>query len=111
MFAFCVVGCDIIIQTDTSISRNHADIVIDKMTSFSFDTSPSRVRIVDKSKYGTFIRSESGSKVVRLVKDKDAELHEGDLVTFGTSNATFRRVFFLFIWGFKFMCYELLSVL
>lgn len=80
-------GCDIIVQTDTSISRNHADVIIDKMA--SVDQSSSCVRVVDKSKYGTFISKGSGSKV-QLVKNKDAVLNEGDSVTFGTSNATFR---------------------
>lgn len=100
--------CDIIVQTDTSISRNHAEIVIDNMISLDpykagSVGSPSGVRVIDKSKYGTFISKESGSKV-RLVKNKDAELDNGDFVTFGTSNATFQLCYVpvsIFIHGSK----------
>lgn len=87
--------CDVIVQTDTSISRNHAEIVVDKMISLDSsgvgsDKFSSCVRIIDKSKYGTFVSKESGNKVVRLVKNKDTVLNDGNLVTFGTSSATFR---------------------
>lgn len=64
------------------ISLDTAGVGPDKLSSCA--------RIIDKSKYGTFVSKESGSKVARLVKNKDTVLNDGDLITFGTSNATFR---------------------
>ncbi|XP_020242196.1 nijmegen breakage syndrome 1 protein isoform X2 [Asparagus officinalis] len=60
------------------------------MATCGSDKFSSGVRVIDKSKYGTFVSEDSGSKVVRLVRNKDTALKDGDLVTFGTSNATFR---------------------
>lgn len=77
--------CDIIIQTDTSISRNHAEIVVESMST----SGSSPVHLIDKSKYGTFKRKESGSNC-QLVKNKGEVIDNGDFITFGTSNATFR---------------------
>lgn len=94
-FIFCLLDCDVIVQTDTSISRVHAEIVVEKMVSRdpSHTVSanfPSHVYIVDRSKYGTSINKESGNDGSRLNKDQQAVLKDGDYVTFGTSTATFR---------------------
>lgn len=66
------------------------------MTTCGSDKFSSGVRVIDKSKYGTFVSEDSGSKVVRLVRNKDTVLKDGDLVTFGTSNAAFRWIMGLF---------------
>ncbi|KAJ3682302.1 hypothetical protein LUZ60_014875 [Juncus effusus] len=100
--------CDVIVQTDTSISRVHAEILLDKMLTWDPSnvgpTSQSHVRIVDQSKYGTFIKRESESESKRLKKDEGSEIRDGDLVTFGTGNATFRLTFIpliVFLYGKK----------
>nr|XP_010918402.1 nijmegen breakage syndrome 1 protein isoform X2 [Elaeis guineensis] len=90
--------CDIIVQTDTSVSRVHAEIVVDKMTSYDAShigsgTFPSYARIIDRSRYGTSVNKELGADGVCLRKDLEAKLKDGDLVTFGTGNATFRFCF------------------
>lgn len=92
---FSFVDCDIIVQTDTSVSRVHAEIIVDKMTFIDpshsgSGTFPSYVRIVDRSRYGTSVNREFGAEGVRLRKDQEAKLKDGDLVTFGTGNATVR---------------------
>uniref|UniRef100_A0A0E0M911 Nibrin homolog n=1 Tax=Oryza punctata TaxID=4537 RepID=A0A0E0M911_ORYPU len=89
--------CDVIVQTDTSISRIHAEIVVEKMVAWDPQSgapaSPSYVRVVDRSKYGTFFNKVQGTQGSRLHKDEDAMLSDGDTVTFGTGNATFRLSF------------------
>lgn len=85
--------CDIIVQTDTSVSRIHAEIIVDEMT--SCDTSHSEsgafpARIIDRSRYGTSINKAHGVERVRLLKDQEVKLKDEDMVTFGTGNATFR---------------------
>lgn len=86
--------CDVVVQTDTSISREHAEIVVDKMTSLdpskSKSMTPSCVRIIDRSKFGTTINKDMASKATQLKKNQEIMLTDGDSVTFGTSNATFR---------------------
>ena len=52
--------------------------------------SPSYVRVVDRSKYGTFVNKVHGTQGSRLHKDEDVMLTDGDTLTFGTGNATFR---------------------
>ncbi|KAJ1694100.1 hypothetical protein LUZ63_010798 [Rhynchospora breviuscula] len=90
-------GCDVIVQTDTSISRVHAEIIVDKMVSWEpanvGPASQSHVHILDRSKYGTFLRKGADAEATRLKKDEDVVLRDGDLVTFGTGNATFRFTF------------------
>ncbi|KAL6883309.1 hypothetical protein ACP4OV_010723 [Aristida adscensionis] len=89
--------CDVIVQTDTSISRVHAEISVEKMVAWDphsgAPASPSYVRVVDRSKYGTFVNKVQGTQGSRLHKDEDAMLSDGDTVTFGTGNATFRLSF------------------
>ncbi|CAN6323681.1 unnamed protein product [Urochloa humidicola] len=89
--------CHVIVQADTSISRVHAEIAIEKMVAWDprcgAPASPSYVRVVDRSKYGTFVNKVQGTQGSRLHKDEDAMLSDGDTVTFGTGNATFRLSF------------------
>ncbi|CAD6212978.1 unnamed protein product [Miscanthus lutarioriparius] len=89
--------CDIIVQTDTSISRVHAEIAIEKMVAWDPHSGapacPSFVRVIDRSKYGTFVNKVHGTQGSRLHKDEDMMLTDGDAVTFGTGNATFRLSF------------------
>nr|CAD1836228.1 unnamed protein product [Ananas comosus var. bracteatus] len=79
--------CDVIVQTDTSISRVHAEIVVEKMVSrdpshtVSADF-PSHVYIVDRSKYGTSINKESGNDGSRINKDQQVVLKDGTLFSF-----------------------------
>ncbi|XP_047095978.1 nijmegen breakage syndrome 1 protein [Lolium rigidum] len=89
-------GCDIT-QTDTSMSRVHAEITVEKMVAWDphsgAPASPSCVSLVDRSKYGTFVNKVQGSQGSRLRKDEDVMLNDGDLLTFGTGNTTFRLSF------------------
>ncbi|CAN6293157.1 unnamed protein product [Urochloa humidicola] len=89
--------CHVIVQADTSISRVHAEIAIEKMVAWDprsgAPASPSYVRVVDRSKYGTFVNKVQGTQGSRLHKDEDVMLTDGDTVTFGTGNATFRLSF------------------
>ena len=86
--------CDVIVQTDTSISRVHAEIAIEKMVAWDphsgAPASPSFVHVIDRSKYGTFVNKVHGTQGSRLHKDEDMMLTDGDAVTFGTGSATFR---------------------
>ncbi|TVU30296.1 hypothetical protein EJB05_21906 [Eragrostis curvula] len=89
--------CDVIVQTDTSISRVHAEISIEKMVAWDprsgAPASPSCVHVVDRSKYGTFVNRVHGTQGSRLHKDEDVMLSDGDTVTFGSGNGTFRLSF------------------
>lgn len=93
---FALAGCDIIINKDKGVSRVHAEIVIDEMVGLdnplrqSSDV-PSKVRTRDCSKYGTFVNKNLGSKQkVHEFPNKETMLKDGDLVSFGTGNATYR---------------------
>ncbi|TYH94700.1 hypothetical protein ES332_A12G057300v1 [Gossypium tomentosum] len=78
-------GCDIIIHKDKGVSRIHAHIMVDEMT------QSCQVRIRDLSKYGTFINKNlSSNKKVHHFPNKQTSLEDGDLLSFGTGNATFR---------------------
>lgn len=83
-----------IVQTDTSISRVHAEISIEKMVAWDrrsgAPATPSCVRVVDRSKYGTFVNKVHGTQGSRLHKDEDLTLSDGDIVTFGSGNGAFR---------------------
>ncbi|PKA48083.1 hypothetical protein AXF42_Ash015846 [Apostasia shenzhenica] len=90
--------CDIIVQTDSAVSRVHAEIVVDEMISHDPSCTGSRksnshVRVRDTSKFGTFINKEQGTKAVRLHNGEEATLRVDETVTFGTGNATFRFCF------------------
>ncbi|XP_062201125.1 nibrin homolog, partial [Phragmites australis] len=81
----------------SSISRVHAEIAIEKMVAWDprsgAPASPSYVRVVDCSKYGTIVNKVHGTQGIRLHKDEGVMLSDGDTVTFGTGNATFRLSF------------------
>ncbi|KAF2314785.1 hypothetical protein GH714_033548 [Hevea brasiliensis] len=88
-------GCDVIINKDKGVSRIHAEIVVDEMTLSNAMESKSewssRIRIRDFSKYGTFINKNLGSmEKVQEFPNKETTLKEGDLISFGTGNATYR---------------------
>ncbi|XP_011624625.1 nijmegen breakage syndrome 1 protein isoform X1 [Amborella trichopoda] len=88
-------GCDIIIQTDRTISRVHAEIIVDLMSSWDPSQSkssnlPSNVSLLDLSKFGTFINKNTESKPVFSFPNKVTTLRNGDLITFGTGDASFR---------------------
>ncbi|KAF5199610.1 Nijmegen breakage syndrome 1 protein [Thalictrum thalictroides] len=83
-------GCDVIINTDKGVSRIHAEVIVDSMTNFS-----SNVHIKDCSKYGTFINKKSETQIkVSEYLNKVVPLKDGDLLSFGTGNATYRFSFF-----------------
>ncbi|XP_075647373.1 nibrin homolog [Castanea sativa] len=102
-------GCDVIINKDKGVSRIHAEIVVDALNSLNplnkrpFNTL-SKVRIKDCSKYGTFINKNLGQKEkVHELPNKETTLEDGDLVSFGTGNATYR---FCFVPLIFFVCSE-----
>lgn len=84
------VGCDVIIEKDRTISRVHADVLIDWDPLQIKKNGHSKVFLTDHSKFGTFVNKESGSKPVFSLPNKQVNLKDGDLVSFGTTNATFR---------------------
>ncbi|KAL2528130.1 Nijmegen breakage syndrome 1 protein [Forsythia ovata] len=96
-------GCDIIINKDKGVSRIHAEIIIDEMISVDHShkkssNNSSKVRIRDCSKYGTFINKNMGSKEkVHEFPHRETIMKDGDLVSFGTGNATYRFCFVPFI--------------
>ncbi|KAG6656214.1 nijmegen breakage syndrome 1 protein isoform X1 [Carya illinoinensis] len=93
-------GCEVIITKDKGVSRIHAEIVVDAMTSSIL----SKVRVRDCSKYGTFIDKNLGqTEKVHELPNKEATLGDGDLVRFGTGTANYR---FSFIPLIFFVCSE-----
>ncbi|CAK9136414.1 unnamed protein product [Ilex paraguariensis] len=92
-------GCDVIINRDKGVSRIHAEIVIDAMISVDHSKKnssriSSKVRLRDCSKYGTFVDRDAGSKEkVHEFPNKEITLIDGDVVSFGTGNATYRFCF------------------
>lgn len=85
VFSIEFEGCDIIIHKDKGVSRTHAHLIVDEMT------KSSQVRVKDLSKYGTFINKNlSSSKKVHDFHYKETSLEDGDLLSFGTGNATYR---------------------
>ncbi|KAF9608172.1 hypothetical protein IFM89_007558 [Coptis chinensis] len=97
--ADALVPCDVINNTDKGVSRVHAEVVIDSMTSLdplqrrstSFTTN---FRIKDCSKYGTFLNKKSRSKTkFGEYPNMEAPVKDGDLISFGTGNATYRFCF------------------
>ncbi|GMY24558.1 nijmegen breakage syndrome 1 protein isoform X1 [Fagus crenata] len=106
-------GCDVIINKDKGVSRIHAEIVVDALTTLNpLHKKPfitlSKVRIRDCSKYGTFINKNLGRKEkVHELPNKETALEDGDLVSFGTGNATYR---FCFVPLIFFVCSESFNV-
>ncbi|XP_050228059.1 nibrin homolog [Mercurialis annua] len=87
-------GCDVIINKDKGVSRIHSEIIVDEMISVNNSDRNSRVRVRDCSKYGTFINRHLESKQkVHDFPNKEATLKDGDMVSFGTGNATYRFSF------------------
>ncbi|CAI9110365.1 OLC1v1010373C1 [Oldenlandia corymbosa var. corymbosa] len=88
-------GCDITINKDKGVSRIHAEILIDEMVCLDNPRSQSsKVRVRDCSKYGTFVKKNQGSKEkVHEFPNKETVLSDGDMVSFGTGNATYRFSF------------------
>ncbi|CAN0913904.1 Nibrin homolog [Linum grandiflorum] len=95
-------GCDIIITKDKGVSRVHGEIVIDEMVSLSRlpgeSNKSARVRIKDSSKYGTFVNKDREfSEKVHELSNKETILKDGDVISFGTSNAIYRFSFAPFV--------------
>ncbi|XP_059285571.1 nibrin homolog isoform X5 [Lycium ferocissimum] len=96
-------GCDVIVNKDKGVSRIHAEILIDEMISLDHSLKKpsnilSKVRIKDCSKYGTFLNKDLDSKEkVHEFPNKETMLKDGDLVSFGTGNATYRFSYVSFI--------------
>ncbi|KAI5058177.1 hypothetical protein GOP47_0026347 [Adiantum capillus-veneris] len=93
--------CAIIIQTDKTVSRLHAEIRVDPVNN---GNGPSvvktgckpRIVLRDLSKFGSFVNRSASSKPVFSLPNKEKELHEGDIVTFGTDSSSFRLEYFSF---------------
>ncbi|KAG7036716.1 Nijmegen breakage syndrome 1 protein, partial [Cucurbita argyrosperma subsp. argyrosperma] len=92
-------GCDLTITKDKGVSRIHAEIVVDAMIFLNSHKSylsnvSSKVRISDCSKYGTFVSRKSGLKEkIHELPKKEASLYDGDVISFGSGNATYRFSF------------------
>eukprot|EP00250_Pteridium_aquilinum_P005707 c15761_g1_i1 orf=361-2163(-) len=91
--------CDVIIQTDKTVSRFHAEIKIDvlkpKNEPLDITNLPKpRIILKDLSKFGSFVNRNAGSKPVFSLPNKEIDLNEGDLVTFGTDSSSFRLEYF-----------------
>uniref|UniRef100_A0A1J3HW75 Nijmegen breakage syndrome 1 protein n=1 Tax=Noccaea caerulescens TaxID=107243 RepID=A0A1J3HW75_NOCCA len=89
-------GCDIIINKDKGVSRIHAELTLE-----STAVSTSRrnisfvIRVKDCSKYGTFVKTDLGTKdKVHELPNKEKILRDGDIITFGTGAATYRLSLF-----------------
>ncbi|XP_057442094.1 nibrin homolog isoform X2 [Lotus japonicus] len=81
-------GCDVIVTKDKGVSRVHAEIVVNAMNMSNLSAC---VQIRDCSKYGTFITKSDGlKKKVHELPNKETELQDGDLVSFGTGSATYK---------------------
>uniref|UniRef100_M1BI55 Nibrin n=1 Tax=Solanum tuberosum TaxID=4113 RepID=M1BI55_SOLTU len=96
-------GCDVIVNKDKGVSRIHAEILVDEMISLDQSLKkPSnilfKVRVRDCSKYGTFLNKNLDSKEkVHEFPNRETMLKDGDLVSFGTGNATYRFSYLSFI--------------
>lgn len=94
--------CAVAIQTDKTISRVHAEIIVEAASSWNalqcFSSVPSpEICLKDLSKFGTFVNKEICSKPVFSLANKETILSNGDLITFGTNNSTFRLNFVPFL--------------
>lgn len=95
-------GCAVTILTDKTISRVHAEIIVEAASSYNdlqglTDIPPPEIRLKDVSKFGTFVNKEVGSKPVFSLPNKETVLNNGDLITFGTTNTIFRLSFIPFL--------------
>ncbi|KFK37723.1 hypothetical protein AALP_AA3G021200 [Arabis alpina] len=90
-------GCDIIINKDKGVSRIHAELTFDA-TAVSTSSRRNKssetsfvICVKDCSKYGTFIKTDIGTKdKVHELPNKEKFLKDGDVITFGTGAATYR---------------------
>ncbi|KAL0900685.1 hypothetical protein Bca101_084646 [Brassica carinata] len=85
-------GCEIIINKDKGVSRIHAELTFDATAARNKSPDASFViRVKDCSKYGTFIKTDTGTKdKVHELPNKERILSDGDVITFGTGAATYR---------------------
>ncbi|XP_057842424.2 nibrin homolog isoform X1 [Cryptomeria japonica] len=95
-------GCAVTILTDKTISRVHAEIIVEAASPYNnlqgfTDIPPPEIRLKDVSKFGTFVNKEVGSKPVFSLPNKETVLNNGDLITFGTTNTIFRLSFIPFL--------------
>lgn len=94
-FYYLLTGCDVIVTKDKGVSRVHAEIVVNAMNMSNLSAC---VQIRDCSKYGTFITKSDGlKKKVHELPNKETELQDGDLVSFGTGSATYKYVNYLLL--------------
>uniref|UniRef100_A0A8W4FLU8 Nibrin n=1 Tax=Sus scrofa TaxID=9823 RepID=A0A8W4FLU8_PIG len=78
-------NCDILIEDDQSISRNHAILTANfSITNLSQTDEIPILTIKDNSKYGTFVNEE------KMRTDFSQTLKTGDRVTFGVFKSKFR---------------------
>eukprot|EP01018_Ginkgo_biloba_P011690 Gb_19226 [translate_table: standard] len=94
--------CAVTIQTDKTISRVHAEITLEAASSWNslqcFSNIPyPEIRLRDVSKFGTFINKETGSKPIFSLANRETMLKNGDVITFGTNNTTFRLSYVPFL--------------
>eukprot|EP01027_Heterolobosea_sp_BB2_P018021 GEZU01025448.1.p1 GENE.GEZU01025448.1~~GEZU01025448.1.p1 ORF type:complete len:117 (+),score=10.24 GEZU01025448.1:74-424(+) len=78
-------GCDITIETDKSISRNHAEIVVDQLKVEDIGDTGTRpkISIVDLSKYGTYV---NGTKCPKM----PVELQDGAIIRVGVYSTFYK---------------------
>jgi nijmegen breakage syndrome protein 1 len=86
------IDCTIIIQTDRTVSRLHAEIKLDLINKPGNSTKcpQETITLKDLSKFGSFVNRTVGSKPVFSLPDKEISLNDGDLLTFGTDSSSFR---------------------
>lgn len=97
--------CTVVINSDKSVSRIHAELVIGGTPQWDPDTAAANpdgiprpaVTLRDKSKLGSFANKGPGVGPVLEMPGRQVALHEGDTVTFGTGRATFRLTFLLLV--------------
>lgn len=97
-----------IVTKDKGVSRVHAEIVVNTMNMLK--PLPG-IQIRDCSKYGTFVSKNVGpKKKVHELPNKETELQDGDLVSFGTGSATYKYVNYHFsVMLYSFFCPTLFS--
>lgn len=96
--------CYITIQIDKSISRLHAQLITEEARASRKDVHDVAdiprmpLKVQDLSKFGTFVNKLPDSKpVASSGPDKEAPLNDGDVVTFGTLQTSFRYLWISFV--------------
>ncbi|KAJ7570527.1 hypothetical protein O6H91_01G124100 [Diphasiastrum complanatum] len=87
--------CHVILQADRTVSRLHAELTISPATPWlptdsTTDIPAPELFLKDHSKFGTFVGKATGAKPVFSSPDRVVSVKDGDLLTFGTGNTTFR---------------------